>query len=64
MTIEFYEDEVLVDGSAYGTLTFDKEQGLWVLWPVELDDGVGYFDNLPETQETIADELRAYTDIA
>lgn len=54
-----YEDqvEVTVDGDKYGTLVFDHEQSAWVLWPVSIDDGISYWDDLVETEETITDEI-------
>ena len=54
-----YEDrvEVIVNGGNYGTLVFDHEQSAWVLWPVSIDDGVSYWDDLVETEETITDEI-------
>ena len=54
-----YEDrvEVIVNGENYGTLIFDHEQNVWVLWPVSIDDGVSYSDDLEETEETITDEI-------
>ena len=57
-----YEDqvEVTVDGDKYGTLIFDHEQNAWVLWPVSIDDGVSYSDDLAETQATITDEIQSY----
>ena len=63
--IEFstlYEDQVyvIVDGDKYGSLEFDHKQNKWVLWPVSIDDGVSYSENLAETQETIADEIQSY----
>ncbi|PIO83769.1 hypothetical protein BSQ39_09420 [Loigolactobacillus backii] len=57
-----YEDqvEVTVNDDKYGTLKFDHEQNEWVLWPVSIDDGVSYSDDLAETQETITDEIQSY----
>ena len=54
-----YEDrvEVIVNGNNYGTLIFDHEQNVWVLWPSTIDDGVSYSDDLAETQEIITDEI-------
>jgi len=57
MTVEFNDNEVLADGKTYGKLEFDKEQNVWVLWPSDIDDGVGYFEDLEETKEAIKDEL-------
>lgn len=55
-----YEDrvEVIVNGGNYGTLVFDHEQNAWVLWPVSIDDGISYSDDLAETEETITDEIQ------
>ena len=55
-----YEDrvEVIVNGENYGTLIFDHEQNVQVLWPVSIDDGVSYSDDLEETEETITDEIQ------
>jgi hypothetical protein len=57
-----YEDqvEVTVNGDSYGSLKFDHEQNVWVLWPVSIDDGVGYSDDLAETEETITEEIQSY----
>lgn len=52
--------DVLVNENDYGTLTFDEEQGAWVLWPNEIDDGVTYFEDLEETKEAIADEIKDF----
>ncbi|PCL24491.1 hypothetical protein CPZ13_00355 [Lacticaseibacillus paracasei] len=59
-----YEDqvEVTVNGDKYGTLKFDREQNEWVLWPVSIDDGVSYSDDLAETQEIITDEIQSYNE--
>ncbi|WP_353990615.1 hypothetical protein ABVF02_09520 [Lacticaseibacillus paracasei] len=59
-----YEDqvEVTVNGDKYGTLKFDREKNEWVLWPVSIDDGVSYSDDLAETQETITDEIQSYNE--
>ena len=56
-----YEDqvEVTVNGDSYGSLKFDHEQNVWVLWPVSIDDGVGYSDDLAETEETITEEIQS-----
>jgi len=51
---------VLVNEDDYGTLTFDEEQGAWVLWPISIDDGVTYFEDLEETKEAIADEIKDF----
>ena len=55
-----YEDrvEVIVNGNNYGTLIFDHEQNVWVLWPSTIDDGISYSDDLAETEETITDEIQ------
>lgn len=65
MTVEFNEIdaqnvEVLVDGDTYGELNFDSDANAWVLWPIDIDDGVSYFDNLEETKEAISDEIVAF----
>lgn len=59
-----YEDqvEVTVNGDKYGTLKFDCEQNEWVLWPVSIDDGVSYSDDLAETQEIITEEIKSYNE--
>ncbi|WP_333603861.1 hypothetical protein [Lactobacillus acetotolerans] len=49
---------VFVDGDKYGVLTYDYDQGVWVLWPDQIDDGVSYFDSLKETEEAITDEIQ------
>lgn len=56
--IDKNEVEVELNGATYGTLKFDAEQNVWVLWPNDIDDAVSYFDNLDETKEAIADELK------
>jgi len=65
MTIKFDEVDarnydVLVNDDDYGKLTFDEDQGDWVLWPISIDDGVTYFENLEETKEAIADEIKDF----
>ncbi|MDC4184572.1 hypothetical protein MK904_00480 [Loigolactobacillus coryniformis] len=65
MTVEFNEIdaqnvEVLVNGATYGKLNFDSDANVWVLWPEDIDDGVSYFDNLEETEESIKDEIIAF----
>lgn len=57
-----YEDQVeaTVDGISYGSLEFDHEQNVWVLWPLSIDDGVSYSDNLAETEEAIMEEIQSY----
>ena len=61
-----YEDEdgvmaVDVDLNAdhYGKIKFDKDQDVWVLWPLSIDDAVSYFKDLEETENTIHEELEA-----
>ena len=56
-----YDDrvEVLIDGDNYGTLVFDREQNIWVLWPAMIDDGVSYSDDLEETKDIITGEVMA-----
>jgi hypothetical protein len=55
-----YEDrvEVIVNGENYGTLIFDHDQNVWVLWPSTIDDGIIYSDDLEETEEIITDEIK------
>jgi len=65
MTIKFDEVDarnydVLVNDDDYGILTFDEDQGDWVLWPISIDDGVTYFEDLEETKEAIADEIKDF----
>lgn len=57
-----YEDrvEVIMNGDNCGTLVFDHEQNVWVLWPSTIDDGISYWGSLAETEETITDEEREY----
>jgi len=55
--------DVLVDEDDYGTLTFDEDQGAWVLWPISIDDGVTYFEDLEETKEAITDEIEDFLKI-
>lgn len=59
-----YEDqvEVTVDGEKYGIIKFDHDQNAWVLWPLAIDDGVSYTDNLKETEEDITDEIQSYNE--
>ena len=63
MKVEFIKDEstktvkVEVNGEKYGELSFDTDQDVWVLWPEQIDDGVGYFDDLKETEDQIKFEL-------
>lgn len=54
------EVEVTVNGDSYGVIKFDAGQNAWVLWPVSIDDGVSYFEDLEETEETIKDEIIAF----
>ena len=65
--VEFSKDtnntyEVAVNGDSFGTLQFDTEQGVWVLWPNNIDDAVSYENSLDETKELITDEIQSYTD--
>jgi len=55
--------DVLANGDDYGTLTFDEDQGAWVLWPISIDDGVTYFEDLEETKEAITDEIEDFLKI-
>ena len=59
-----YEDpvEVTVDGDKYGILIFEHDQNAWVLWPADIDDGVSYFEDLEETEESIIDEILYYNE--
>ena len=63
MKVEFIKDEstktvkVEVNGEKYGELIFDTDQDVWVLWPEQIDYGVGYFDDLKETEDQIKFEL-------
>lgn len=63
MKVEFIKDEstktvkVEVNGEKYGELIFDTDQDVWVLWPEQIDDSVGYFDDLKETEDQIKFEL-------
>lgn len=54
------EVEVTVNSDKYGTIKFDHDQNIWVLWPVSIDDSVNYFEDLEETEETIKDEIIAF----
>jgi len=56
------EVDVFVDKNRYGKLQFDAEQDVWVLWPIQIDDGVSYFEDLAETEETITDEIQIYNE--
>lgn len=53
--------DVMGNNMLYGKLTFDDDKKLWVLWPNDIDDGVGYFSSLNETEETIQDELVTFS---
>ena len=58
------EVDVIVKGDIFGTLKFGDEEfgtqkNIWILWPIDIDDGVSYFDDLEETEETIEDEIIA-----
>ena len=64
-----YEDEdgvmtvdVNLNDSHYGKIKFDKDQDVWVLWPLSIDDAVGYFKDLEETENTIREELEITED--
>lgn len=63
MKVKFIKDEstktvkVEVNGEKYGELIFDTDQDVWVLWPEQIYDGVGYFDDLKETEDQIKFEL-------
>lgn len=51
--------DVDLSGKAYGQLKLDHEQGVWILWPESIDDGVTYTRDLDETVAIIAGELGA-----
>jgi len=55
-----YEDqvEVTVNGDKYGTLIFDHEQNAWVLWIMYIDDGISFWEDLAETEESVTDEIQ------
>jgi len=55
-----YEDrvEVTVNGDTYGTLIFDHEQNAWVLWIMYIDDGISFWEDLAETEESVTDEIQ------
>lgn len=68
MTVKFDEVDanncdVLVNEHDYGKLTFDDKENAWVLWPVSIDDGVTYFEDLEETKEAITDEIEDFLEI-
>lgn len=52
---------VEVDEKEFGTLQFDDERKIWVLWALIADGNysdVDYFESLEETKETIIDEIQ------
>lgn len=53
------EFEILVNDEKYGVLKFEEDfkEPVWFLWPDSIDDAVGYFDDLEETEEAIKEEL-------
>ena len=53
---------VFVDGDKYGEIIYDYDQGVWVLWPDQIDDGVSYFDSLKDTEEAITREIQNFKD--
>jgi len=55
--IDKNEVEVENNGKTYGALKFNAGRNEWVLWPNDIDDAISYFEDLAETEETIADEL-------
>ena len=57
-----YEDqvEVTVGGDKYGTIKFDHEQNAWVLWIMYVDDGISFWEDLAETEESVADAIKTY----
>jgi hypothetical protein len=56
-----FEDEntydIELNGERYGSLEWDEDQKAWVLWPLSIDDGITYFEDLKETESYIKDEL-------
>lgn len=60
--IEFIKEDkenytVELNGERYGSLEWNEDQEAWVLWPLSIDDGVTYFEDL---QEYIKDELEGW----
>lgn len=53
--------EVTVDGDKYGTLIFDHEQNAWVLWIMYIDDGISFWEDLAETEESVTDAVQNYS---
>lgn len=64
--VTFYEtdqdDLIIIDfnDKRYGKLEFDKTQGVWVLWPNDINDGISYFEDINETETTIIYEIKNY----
>lgn len=40
-----------------GALEFDSDQSAWIFWQAGTDQGVTYFEDLKETEETVQAEL-------
>lgn len=53
-TVDVYKDD-----NRIGYLEFDQEQEAWVFWPNDINDGITYFEDLKETEDTIAEEQEA-----
>lgn len=51
--------DVELNGANYGSLEFNSDQNVYVLWfwGCYGDEGVTYFEDLKETEECIADEI-------
>lgn len=49
MNIVLIDKDIVVDNELFGTFKRDDDQNAWVLWPVSIDDGVTYFDDLHES---------------
>jgi len=59
------EVDVALNDTIFGTLKFGDEEfgtqkNIWILWPIDTNEGVSYFNSLEETKETIKDELIAF----
>ena len=63
-----YEDDgvmtvdVDLNGDHYGAIRFDKDLDIWVLWSLSIDEAVGYFKDLKETENMIREELETTED--
>lgn len=53
-TVDVYNNDDRI-----GYLEFDQEQEVWVFWPNDINDGITYFEDLKETEDTIAEEQEA-----